>query len=308
MILDTTGIAFAQRALGGQTAEVRFLRPVISTILACSRLHLRRAPSVSFVAKDAAEYATHSGLSLALAGDYDAMVRPRGHYEGLTWSHLTTLYQHVEIEACNKTINDLLFAQLTALPPKVVDAIARIIGELHDNVASHSNGRGFSSAQFYPGHRGHLDCLEVSVADVGWGFLRMVHRIIPDIQTDAEAIKWCLQKGNTTWRPSISPGDLHEFPYPYAEPVGHSGQADHHMGWGLWLLSELVRTTHSTLWIWSGNASFTLSEDGSEKMETTPIKWPGVLIDLTVYPDKASLVDFAPMTAKLGKLAEELGL
>ena len=114
-----------------------------------------------------------------------------------------------------------------------VPAIARIIGELHDNVASHSNGRGFSSAQFYPGYRGHPDCLEISEADAGWGFLRKVHRIIPDVRTDAEAITWCLKKGNTTWRASITPNDPYGFPDPYAEPIGHSGQADHHMGWGL---------------------------------------------------------------------------
>lgn len=140
-MLDTTGIAFAQRALNAQTAEIRFVRPVISTILACSRIISGRTPLVSYLADNADEYATHSGLEFALVGNYQAMIRPRGRDEGRTWSHLTTLYQHAEIEACNKTVNDLLFRQLEEIPRLVVDAIARVIGELHDNVASHSNGR-----------------------------------------------------------------------------------------------------------------------------------------------------------------------
>ncbi len=236
------------------------------------------------------------------------MIRPHGGDEGRTWSHLTTLYRHDEIAACNKTINDLLFARLAAIPRLVVDAFARVIGELHDNVASHANGRGFSSAQFYPGHHGHPDRLEISVADAGRGFLHNVCRFVPTINTDSQAITWCLQKGNTAWIAPTAAVEHHGWSDPYAESADRGAQADHHMGLGLWLLCELVRMTQSTLWIWSGWASYALREDGTVHMETTTIRWPGVLIDIVAYPARARQVDFSQMTAKLGKLAEELGL
>lgn len=95
---------------------------------------------------------------------------------------------------------------------------------------------------------------------------------------------------------------------PNAESAERGDQSDHHMGWGLWLLSELVRMTKSTLWIWTGNGSYTLREDGSEQIETTTIKWPGVLIDVTMYPERARQVDFAPLSTKLKQLGEDLGL
>ena len=92
----------------GSPYETGFIFPSLACILAASRLSLGRDPSVEFTG-DSRSYADHSGLRLALAGRYDEMVRPRSSTEGRTWSHLTTLYQHPEIESCNQTINDVLF-------------------------------------------------------------------------------------------------------------------------------------------------------------------------------------------------------
>jgi hypothetical protein len=104
----------------GQPYATDFVFPSLACVLAASRVSLGCDPVVEFTG-DSRIYAEHSGLLNALAGRYDAMVRPRSSTEGRTWSHLTTLYQHAEIESCNQTINDVLFTQLAEMPPFVLD-------------------------------------------------------------------------------------------------------------------------------------------------------------------------------------------
>jgi hypothetical protein len=300
------GVNVAQRLLAGQPCPISFVQPVLACIIAATRLANDQTPNVRFDG-DSRVYAEHSGLAHAMHGRYEAMVRPRSSSEGHTWSRLSTLHQHAEIEACNKTINDLLFAQLTSVPRSVLDAAARVVGELHDNVASHANGRGFSSAQFYQAHRSHPARLELAIADFGCGFLRHVRAVVPNITTHADAIRWCLKKGNTAWQPPrcTSPTDWAD---PYAEAESRSGQRDHHMGYGLSLLTELVRGTQGTLWLWTGDASYTVLSNGLDEMKHAPIAWPGVVIEVTLYPDRVRRVDLDPLAAKLGSLAKELGL
>ena len=84
------------------------------------------------------------------------------------------------------------------MPRFVLDKTARVVGELHDNVASHASGRGFSAAQFYRQGRSRL---EIAIADGGSGFLRNVRRVMPNITTHGAAIEWCLKKGNVSVRP-----------------------------------------------------------------------------------------------------------
>ena len=52
------------------------------------------------------------------------------------------------------------------------------------------------------------------------------------------------------------------------------------MGWGLWLLSELVRVTRGSLWLWSGNAAYGFDSDGTS--ESTIHRSPGA-----VWPSKS---------------------
>lgn len=307
-MLDKTVMTLWSRIDRGEQIEVRFIQPVIATFLACARI-ARPQMHVNFRPDKPGldEYAERSGLSDALAGNFAALGSPRGGNQGVTWSALTTLWHHAEIEACNQTINDLLFAQLSGMPAGAMNSLARVVGELHDNIASHASGRGFSAAQFYPANHGHPPRLELSVADAGQGFLRNVKRVHPTIRDHADAIRWCLKKGNTAALQNDSPTPSTDWNDPYAETEGVSGQRDHHMGWGLWLLSELVRSTHGELWIWSGDASYTISHDGSEVISPAYLPWSGVVINLTFFPDSISARTAAD-SAKIQALAEELGL
>ena len=298
-------ISAVRSLVAGQPYETEFVYPSLACVLAASRISLGRDPAVEFKGNSQI-YAEHSGLRHALAGDYGQMVRPRTSTEGRTWSHLTTLYQHAEIESCNQTINDLLFAQLADMPSLVLDQTARVVGELHDNVASHASGRGFSAAQFY---RGKRPCLEIAIVDGGKGFLSNVSRVMPNIMTHGAAIEWCLKKGNTAWKPrKHREVDFGAWADPYAEADDRDGQRDHHMGWGLWLLTELVRVSHGTLWLWTGDAAYSLNSNGTSGCIQTPVSWAGVAIEITLYPDQAGRVDLNPLSDRLEILAEELGL
>lgn len=294
--------ATATAVLANQPCEADFVFPALACVLAASRLRTGRDPAVTF--KDASNsYADHSGLRSALCGGYEEMVRPRT--EGQTWSRLTTLYRHAEIEGCNQAINDLIFHQMAGMPRSVLDKIAKVVGELHDNVASHASGRGFSAAQFYRKGRPRL---EVAIADGGTGFLRNVHRVEPSITNHGAAIEWCLTKGNTAWRPPSQKAHLLDRCDPYSDDHDRAGQRDHHMGLGLWSLTELVRATRGTLLVWTGDAAYSLFSDGATRLVQTPVGWSGVVIELVLYPDQAIQVDLDPSSPRLESLAKELGL
>lgn len=295
----------AVRAISaGQELSVGFVNPLLACVLAASRIGLGRDPQISF-RDESYRYAEHSGLLSALKGDYAGMIRPRSGYEGQTWSHLTTLYTHGEIEGCNQTINDLLFAQLGGMPKAVLDHTARVVGELHDNVASHASGRGFSAAQYYRLGRCRL---ELAIVDQGRGFLRNVRQTIPAECDDGAAIRWCLEKGNTTWRPRSHSIDEQTWGDPYTEARDRGESENHHKGWGLALLTELVRATHGHLRIWSGNAVYHLAENGADHIVPAAHSWAGVAIGVTLFPDQAEKVDLNPLSSRLMNLAEELGL
>ena len=80
------------------------------------------------------------------------------------------------------------------------------------------------------------------------------------------------------------------------------------MGWGLWLLSELVRVTRGSLWLWSGNAAYGFGSDGTSRVDHTPITWSGVAIEITLYPDQAAGFFSDSSSARLKALAKELSL
>ncbi len=301
---DHHSIQAVRTIRAGQELTVGFVNPLLACVLAASRIGLGRDPLVTF-RDDSSRYAEHSGLLSALKGDYAGMIRPRSGYEGQTWSHLTTLYTHGEIEGCNQTINDLLFTQLGGMPKAVLDHTARVVGELHDNVASHASGRGFSAAQYYQSGRSRL---ELAIVDHGRGFLRNVRQTMRAEMDDGAAIRWCLQKGNTTWRPrSHSPAEQ-TWGDPYMEALDRGESENHHKGWGLALLTELVRATHGRLRIWSGNGVYHLAENGADQIIPAEQVWDGVAIAVTLFPDQAEKVDLNPLSSRLTELAKELGL
>lgn len=79
------------------------------------------------------------------------------------------------------------------------------------------------------------------------------------------------------------------------------------MGWGLHLLTELIRASQGELWIWSGNTSFVLHRDGTSAYTTTSIAWRGVMVNMTLFPASAQAMTW-DNSPRLQTLAEDLGL
>jgi hypothetical protein len=125
-----------------------------------------------------------------------------------------------EVDACNAVINNLFYEQLGENGSDFIRVLSKVVGEMHDNVASHSRGIGFSSAQRY--ERGEGDVIQFAIVDTGVGMLRNVTPVAPAVTTDEGAIDWCLRRGNTTaarkgdgWEQRL-PEDSLFSPYPRA--------------------------------------------------------------------------------------------
>lgn len=159
--------------------------------------------------------------------------------------------------------------------------VFKTIGELHDNVSSHSGTAGYSIAQICN------DNFEFSISDYGKGFLGELKQNLPSlgINTDSEAIKWCLQKGNTT-------KGTDEFDqYLPADFIGQSPMigvrpswrtdGSHHQGFGLYLLHELALTFGGILEIASGACYYKLANDGRECYTDLEEKIAGVSVSIS---------------------------
>ena len=170
--------------------------------------------------------------------------------EGISYSPLTTIDTHDTVNLATNTITSCIKNNINK---DLVCELGNVIGELHDNVCSHGKTIGFSMAQVY------TDRIEFAIADLGGGFLKVLKKAnVPDINTDSDAIKWCLIKNNTStkfenredpWRQRI-PWDLVG-----QSPMGnyHFQEEDNHQGLGLAALLELhQKFSDSRLQIASG--------------------------------------------------------
>lgn len=175
-------------------------------------------------------------------------------------------------------------------------------------MASHADGLGFSCAQTY--NTGGARRIEFAIADSGRGMLKNVQRISPDINSDSEAISWCLQRGNTTarrvktgdWAQRL-PDDAVVSPYPSTVPIQRN--EDHHVGEGLWKLAELTRNLDGKLWVASGKGQV-LIESGKEVASDSRINWLGVAIELEIVVS----ADYQPtpeQQAGIERLARRIG-
>jgi hypothetical protein len=91
---------------------VNFISPVVSAVLAAGSVNYRQLREVK-LSTDAASYANTNGLAEVLAGS----VNPVGnvsHNHGRTYSKLTRLTTHSEVEGCNSIVGDLFYEQLSS--------------------------------------------------------------------------------------------------------------------------------------------------------------------------------------------------
>ncbi|MEZ6057862.1 MAG: hypothetical protein R3C01_14275 [Planctomycetaceae bacterium] len=283
---------------------IKFLDPCTATLLATHVQSGNVNPALVEFSPEAQAYADNNGLMSILRGSYSFPTN-RG-LQGATYTHLTRLANHAEVDSCNAIVNDLVYAQFGDTSSKIAGKLAKVIGELHDNVASHARGAGFSCGQVYS-YSGRRR-FEFSISDSGCGMLANVLRVDGSIQCDIDAIRWCLKRGNTTaknrsgeWAQRI-PEDCVVSPFP--KETETFTVEDHHVGVGLWALSELVRLFRGRMWIASGRGAVMFNE-GSEAVESNDPIISGVSIELTVpIPD----TDVDSYQRNLEELAERLGL
>jgi hypothetical protein len=275
-----------------------FVTPVVSVCLATRQVQNRgRVSEVAFNG-NAKAYARTIGLIDAIDGKPQPF-SPTG-LAGKTYSPLAHLSTAAEVEPCNKLMNTLFRAQLGGHDPGCVNRICKVIGELHDNVASHASGIGFSAAQSLNGW------LYFAIADAGRGFLRNAKRV-GAANSHAEAIEWAFVRGNTSarrqddsWAQRWEPGAL---------AVSDFGAPDdnHHQGLGLSLLEGLVVELGGSLWVLSGGAQRTMTSGTWAPCSESPVSWGGVAIELA-FPIFKRSGQAAVQLSEPDDLAEELGL
>jgi len=282
---------------------VQFLKPIDSVTLAALCASDSGLGSKVQFGSEAKNYASTIGLTNQLQGKYSA---PGGTgLQGHRYSALTRLSFHHEVEACNKIIADLIYQQLGGYPQCVLSGIVRVVGELHDNVASHSSGTGFSCAQVFK--KTNATQLEIAVADNGVGIPRNVRKMQSSL-SDAASLEWAVKRGNTSAR-SIDDGWAQRLPEdsivnPFPKGVCVRSKENNHMGEGLWQLSEIVRTLQGELRIASGNGQL-FQNQGSISSRDASYNWSGVVISFTLNVQDAHVTDPAHL-AKLESLAARL--
>jgi len=292
--------------------SIPWLSPVVATTLAALatrdirvRDDLRDRLRLSATQRS---YANTCGLTAVLEGNY---AYPTGHgQQGLTYTCLTRLSSAHEVDACNAIINSLFHEQFGDPFEQFVRLLSKVVGELHDNVASHAVGTGFSSAQRY--QRENTDVVQFAIADGGVGMLHNVRQRIPGITTDEAAIEWCLQRGNTTapsdtdeWAQRL-PDDFLVSPYPTA--VATISRDDHHQGLGLWHLQQVVEAAGGRFWVASGGAQcrYVAKASGVSYHSLDP-RWDGVAVEVELPISRNSLVTDARRDV-FDQLAEKLGI
>jgi len=288
-----------------QHTKVGFVSPVLSCI--CAVLSQRGACKnpIQFQG-DSEGYAQANGLASLLEGNYSP--GNRSGQQGITYSRLTRLLMNHEVEAGNRVIADLLYEQFGST--QFTNRLVGVVGELHDNVVSHAAGAGYSCAQTY--NHGGKRWVEFAVADLGKGMLSNVKKIVQNMESDFEAIKWCLRKGNTTargideWAQRL-PDDSMDSPIP--GPVFRAGTENHHVGLGLYQLRQLVRLFQGKLWIWSGETQI-LIQGGKMNVLANPAgNWEGVVVELEVtVPSQSNPGESGILSAELEALAKSLGI
>lgn len=201
---------------------------------------------------------------------------------GENYSPLVLLESREQTDTATSEINSCI-RRLFGEPEhaEFVSVMCELVGDLLDNVWAHGQSTGFSMAQKWNSPPDFN--FEFAIADCGMGFLRELQRVgSPNISDDESAIKWCIQKGNSTKKRNVEQWEQRFPPDMMGNPIGKDARVietdNHHMGLGLAKLIDAVEQFHGTCWLASGNALLFISPDGKHQYIKPPIPWPGVAI------------------------------
>lgn len=288
MELDNQLRRSAEALSGSNTySGCSFLGP--AEIVAFSALAEKRGCDQAFLAgihEDVAGYLQTIGVYESLWGIVDTRQRPN---KGISYATLAKLGSLEAVDGANDQLKSCINSNLPPdIPPFSKTALNHVIGELHDNVWSHGRSTGFSMAQFYK----RKQCIEFAVADLGGGFLTVLQRAAVNAQTHEDAIRWCLQEGNSSVKEQQKRNPVDDFaqslPADYiGNPMGGAARyrnENNHQGFGLAELMKLVRNHHGELEIASGDTLYTIDKTGRENYRKQGSwEWQGVIISCRLY-------------------------
>jgi hypothetical protein len=225
-------------------------------------------------------YASAIGLSKALWGvdDYEYGRRK----EGRNYSTLEHLSNPEATDIATSRINSCIRSFVgDLLPAEFVAKLCEVVGDLHENVWAHGMASGFSMAQKWIPKRDHY--LEFALADSGLGFLSEMRRVGMKVNSHREAIEWCIQEGHSTkklkpeaiWTQRI-PEDVINNPLRGVEETRITD--NHHMGLGLFKLTQLIKGFRGELWLASGDTALILEPGRKIAYIMLNHEWQGVAI------------------------------
>lgn len=290
-------VAILDRLRSGRDGEVRFVSPIVS---ACLAVHLleneTHSARVLLMTPHAKDYSRINGLRSVIDGSTEPQPQT-GALCGLSYTPLVSLVNHAEVNSCNQRINSVIRTCLREYPRPIINALCKSVGELHDNVAAHADGRGYSAAQVFDRR------IELAIADFGVGLLHNAKKV-GAATSEAQAIEWACERGTTSvvddeWRQRGVDAD----------PDEDHGPDGAHLGLGLWQLRTLVDIAGGTLWLGTGKTSRTFSNGHWSGTERGPFVDRGLAIevDMPLDVEEAKLRNIWN-TDVSDTLAEELGL
>lgn len=236
---------------------------------------------------------------------------------GHNYSLMTPLINPDSVDDSTTSINSCirtLACKTSANCPEGISALIQVVGELHDNVWSHGLSTGFSFAQKWavPGANPTDHYIEFALADHGKGFLAELKRAsIPDIQGHDDAIRWCIQEGNSSkhadlqddWAQSIpswhSGGNL------FGSGVTVKEKENNHQGLGLYHLLKLIKSYNGELLLATGDVCLSMKQ-GRESYKRLPASWQGVAISCRFKVSELSTVTESAIDADVMNIMKRL--
>lgn len=269
-------------ARSGHAHGVGFVSPILSALVAVEVSRNPKAAERFTISPAARSYAEHIGLLAVLEDHPPTTGAPM---EGSTYVRLRRVDDGFDVDSCTTLMGELFERQISQVTPsEFVRDLTGSVGELLDNVSSHALGSGFVAAQVYSD--GASKRVEVAVVDAGCGLRGSCNRAgIPLVDSDADAIEWCIAEGHTTARvpdmaQRLPEGHVGSSPFPRGVVTRDSD--DNHQGLGLPKLCNFVkRLERSTASIWTGDARLTVQAGGDEYSPTRQ-RWDGVAVELSL--------------------------
>lgn len=270
---------------GSITVPNEFLAPGFWAVLAAYARGKQIPPDQIRVNEKHRDYLSAIGFTHAL-GQEDGYPFERKN-KGINYSTLVHLDRPESTDSATSAINGCIRNFVGSdIPAVFVKMLCDVVGDLHANVWAHGKASGFSMAQKWKTSWNALNnsySLEFALADSGIGFLREVQNAGLNIQTDRDAIDWCIQEGNSTkkvrpvsdWAQRV-PVDVINNPLRGIEQTRDTD--NHHMGLGLFKLVRFVREFRGFLWLVSGSSGLVLAPGRAPAYICIKHPWQGVAI------------------------------